>query len=181
MPGRYYYHSHFIDEETEAQRINKQSTGACMLSRVWLFVTPWTAARRTPCSSLFPGVCSDLCPLSQRHHLTISSSAIFFSFSLSQHQGLFHWLWHDALYLVCCHLLDCELLWGRKYSGLPQWLSGKESACNAGDAGDAVQSLGQEDPLEKEMANPAGKILWAEEPGRLQSIGSKRVRHNWRD
>ena len=38
-----------------------------------------------------------------------------------------------------------------------------------------VQSLGQEDPLEKEMATYsstlAWKILWREEPGRLQSIG----------
>ena len=33
----------------------------------------------------------------------------------------------------------------------PLWLSGKESACNAGDAGDIVQSLGREDPLEEEM------------------------------
>ena len=88
---------------------------------------------------------------------------------------------YDALYLVCCHLLDCELLWGRQYSGLPQWLRGKESACSTGEAGDAVRSLGQEDPLEKEMANPAWKIPRAEEPGGLQSIGLKRVRHNWRD
>ena len=35
--------------------------------------------------------------------------------------------------------------------GLPRWLNGKESACNAGDAGDVVRSLGWEDPLEKEM------------------------------
>ena len=39
-----------------------------------------------------------------------------------------------------------------------------------------VQSLGQEDPLEKEMATYssilAGKIPWTEEPGRLQSMGS---------
>ena len=45
-----------------------------------------------------------------------------------------------------------------------------------------VQSLGQEDPLEKEMAphssTLAWKILWTEEPGRLQSMGSQRVRHN---
>ena len=38
-----------------------------------------------------------------------------------------------------------------------------------------VQSLGQEDPLEKEMATqsntPAWKIPWTEKPGRLQSIG----------
>ena len=41
--------------------------------------------------------------------------------------------------------------------------------------------LGQEDPLEKEMAPYssifAWKIPWAEEPGRLQFIGSQRVRH----
>ena len=42
-----------------------------------------------------------------------------------------------------------------------------------------VQSLGKEDPLEKEMqATPVflpGKIPWMEEPGGLQSIGSQRV------
>ena len=45
-----------------------------------------------------------------------------------------------------------------------------------------VQSLGQEDPLEKEMATHsstlAWKIPWTEEPGRLQSMGSQRVGHN---
>ena len=45
-----------------------------------------------------------------------------------------------------------------------------------------VQSLGQEDPLEKEMAphssTLAWKIPWMEEPGRLQSMGWQRVRHN---
>ena len=44
-----------------------------------------------------------------------------------------------------------------------------------------VQSLGQEDPLEEEMATHssilARKIPWIEEPGGLQSIGSQRVRH----
>ena len=45
-----------------------------------------------------------------------------------------------------------------------------------------VQSLGQEDLLEKEMATHSSilvwKILWREEPGRLQSMGSQRVRHD---
>ena len=45
-----------------------------------------------------------------------------------------------------------------------------------------VQSLGQEDLLEKEMATHssilAWKIPWTEEPGRLQSIGSQRVGHD---
>ena len=46
-----------------------------------------------------------------------------------------------------------------------------------------VRSLGQEDPLEKEMATHsstiAWKIPWMEEPGRLQSVGSQRVGHDW--
>ena len=45
-----------------------------------------------------------------------------------------------------------------------------------------VQSLGREDPLEKEMAthssNLAWKIPWTEEPDGLQSVGTQRVRHN---
>ena len=45
-----------------------------------------------------------------------------------------------------------------------------------------VRSLGQEDPLEKEMATHssilAWRIPWTEEPGRLQSMGSQRVRHD---
>ena len=45
-----------------------------------------------------------------------------------------------------------------------------------------VQSLGQEDPLEKEMATHsnilAWRIPWTEEPGRLQSMGSQRVGHD---
>ena len=46
-----------------------------------------------------------------------------------------------------------------------------------------VQSLGWEDPLEEEMATCSGilawKIPWTEEPGRLQSMGSQKVRHYW--
>ena len=46
-----------------------------------------------------------------------------------------------------------------------------------------VWSLGQEDPLEKEMATHsstlAWKIPWAEEPGRWQSMGSQRVELDW--
>ena len=53
---------------------------------------------------------------------------------------------------------------------------------NAGDAETQVRFLGQEDPLEEEMASHpsilAWKIPWTEEPGRIQSMGSQRVRHN---
>ena len=47
---------------------------------------------------------------------------------------------------------------------------------------DWVQSLGREDPLEKEMATHssilAWRIPWMEEPGGLQSMGLKRVGHD---
>ena len=45
-----------------------------------------------------------------------------------------------------------------------------------------VQSLGREDPLEKEMATHSNILAWeipgTEEPGGLQSMGSQRVRHD---
>ena len=45
-----------------------------------------------------------------------------------------------------------------------------------------VLSLGQEDPLEKQMATHSSilvwRILWTEEPGGLQSMGSQTVRHD---
>ena len=49
------------------------------LGHVRLFVTPWTAARQTPCPSPTPGVYSNSCPLSWWCHLTISSSVVPFS------------------------------------------------------------------------------------------------------
>ena len=59
---------------------------------------------------------------------------------------------------------------------------GSEVKASAWNAGDRVQSQGREDPLEKEMATHsstlAWRIPWREEPGRLQSMGSKRVGHN---
>ena len=48
-----------------------------------------------------------------------------------------------------------------------------------------VWFLGQEDPLEEGMATHSSilpwRIPWTEEPGRLESIGSQRVRHDWSD
>ena len=46
-----------------------------------------------------------------------------------------------------------------------------------------VWSLGWEDPLEKEIATHSSTLAWKiprmEKPGRLQSMGSQRVGHNW--
>ena len=45
-----------------------------------------------------------------------------------------------------------------------------------------VQALGWADPLEQGMATHSSilswRMMWTEEPGRLQSIGSQRVGHN---
>ena len=57
--------------------------------------------------------------------------------------------------------------------GFPGGSDSKESACNAGDQ---VQSLGQEDPLEKGMVTQssilAWRIPWIEEPGEPQSMST---------
>ena len=56
---------------------------------------------------------------------------------------------------------------------------GKDLPANAGTQ---VPSLGQEDPLEEEMATRSSfltwNISWTEESGRLQSVGPQRVRPN---
>ena len=58
----------------------------------------------------------------------------------------------------------------------------KSLPASTGDAEAWVQSLGQEDALEKEMVPHssilAGKIPWTEEPGGLPSKRSQRVRHS---
>ena len=63
-------------------------------------------------------------------------------------------------------------------SDFPGGADGEASDYNAGYPG----PLGWEDPLEKEMTTHsstlAWKILWTEEYGRLQSMGSQRIRHN---
>ena len=45
-----------------------------------------------------------------------------------------------------------------------------------------LRSLGREDPLQKEMATHSSILAWeipqTQEPGRLQSMGSQRVRHD---
>ena len=67
--------------------------------------------------------------------------------------------------------------------GLPGGSVVKNLPANVGTQEMPVQSLGQEDPLEEEMATHssilAWKIPWTEEPGRLEPTGSKRVGHDW--
>ena len=62
--------------------------------------------------------------------------------------------------------------------GLPKWLSGKESACNAGDLGSipgSGRSRGEGNGTHSSIL--AWEVPWTEEPGGLQSVGSQRVGH----
>ena len=69
------------------------------------------------------------------------------------------------------------------YLELPPWLSSKVAQPTMQETW--VQSLDLEDPLEEGMATHysilSWRIPWTEESGRLQSIWSQRVRHNWSD
>ena len=71
-----------------------------LLSRVWLFVTPWTTARQVPLSSTFSEFAQTHVlwvgyAIQPSHPLSPSSLPVF---SLSQHQGLFQWV--SCSYLV---------------------------------------------------------------------------------
>jgi len=59
---------------------------------------------------------------------------------------------------------------------------GRNPLVSAGDLRDVGSILGWEDPLEEEMATHSSitvwRIPWTNEPGRLQSTGLQRVRHD---
>ena len=90
--------------------------------------------------------------------------------------------------LACCNS------WGRKESETTELLNWNELWFRASLVAQMVkrlptmqetqvQSLGQVDPLEKEMTPHSNTLAWKiprmEEPGRLQSVGLKRVRYGW--
>ena len=66
--------------------------------------------------------------------------------------------------------------------GFPGGTRGEEPPASAGDIRDSGSFPGQEDPLQEGMATHpsilAWRIPWTEEPGRLESMGSRRVGHN---
>ena len=65
------------------------------------------------------------------------------------------------------------------YLGFPSGSDGKEFACNEGDLG-SIPRLGRS-PGEGKATHSsilAWDIPWTKEPGRLQSMGSQRVRHD---
>ena len=85
---------------------------------------------------------------------------------------------------ISCLVFKTNILFLKLYCelGLPDGSDSEEFACNATMQETWVQSLGQEDPQENEMATHSSilgwRIPWTEEPGGLQSMGSQRVRHD---
>ena len=83
------------------------------------------------------------------------------------------WFWYMLIFEN-----HCSSLWASHVE-----LVGKNLPARAGDWEMGVQPLGQKDPLEESMATHSSifswRILWTEEPGGLQSMGSQRVGHDW--
>ena len=108
-----------------------------------------------------------------KHYRTVYIFVIPF---LVQQYGLFFWdvsVWQISR--TSFKVLQDFSRWGFLVAQTVKRLSAMQET--------RVQSLGWEDPLEKEMATHsstlAWKIPWTEEPDRLQSTGSQRVRHDW--
>jgi len=95
---------------------------------------------------------------------------------------LFPLLYWSIIYLQCYNNFRCTTQWFimfLDYMLLKLSVSvGKEPACNAGDARDMGLIPGWGRSPGGGHGNP---IPWAEEPGRLQSMGSQRVGHDWSD
>ena len=81
---------------------------------------------------------------------------------------------HICEYIIICISEECRFVKAIMVAQTIKCLSTMQET--------QVRSLGQEDPLEKEMAihssTIAWKIPWTEEPGRLQSMGPQRVGHD---
>ena len=109
---------------------------------------------------------SMLAPLSKS---TDHKLRVYFWFSVLCHRYVY--LWHMSM------PIHTDLCFEIRTSLVAQMVK-----CLATTRKTWVRSLGQEETLEKEMATHystlAWKIPWMEEPGRLQSMGSQKVRHD---
>ena len=91
-----------------------------------------------------------------------------------------HYVFNGHLYCITCQnflpFKECLTFhWASLVARMVENLSAMQEI--------QVQSLGQKDPLDKEMANHssilAGRIPWTEETGRLQFMGSQTVVYDW--
>ena len=134
---------------------------------------------RLSCPSLSPGVCSDSCPLSQWCHPTISSSVTSFS-SCSQS-------FPTSVFFPMTQLFSSggqstfKLIITTHKNMLPWWL--RRWRIHLKCRRPRVDPWSQEGPLGKEITSYsnilAWRILWTEEPGRLQFMVLQRVEYGW--
>ena len=128
-----------------------------LLSHVWLFVTPWTAARQASLSIYLPEfaqVCVHLVgdaihpPRRPWGHKELDTTE-----RLSTHTSF------ATLFSFCLQSFPASSLVAQKVKRLPIMQETR------------VRSLGQEDPLQKEMATHSSTLVWEvpwmEEPGGL--------------
>ena len=106
---------------------------------------------------------------------------------LERRGGILYWptelkisnFWDNKI-IHLYHSRPLSLCFNSHRKGFPGGSAVKNLPANAGDEG---SSQGQEDPLEKGMANCSSilvwEIQWTEEPGRLQSMGSQRGLYDW--
>ena len=141
------------------------------LSRVWLFVTPWTAAHQASLSFVISQSLlrfMSIEPVMLSNHLILCHPlllpSIFPSIRVFSHESALHIRWPK--YWSFSFSIDPS----NEYSGLisfrTDWL---DLLTYMPSIGIWTKVLG---------ATLAWKIPWMEEPGRLQSIRSQRVRHD---
>ena len=111
--------------------------------------------------------------------------------NLSQHQGLFQWVGSSHQMAKVLELQHQSFQWISRVDFLQSWLVW--SLCSPKDSQESSPRPKFKDTnfnfiyththIEKEMATHpstlARKISWTEKPGRLQSMGSQRVEHDW--
>ena len=132
----------------------------CMLSHVQLFVTLWTVACQAPVSMGF----------FRREYWSGSS-------------GPRGWTPVPCVSCLTGGFFTTEPPGKFYHFSFPGGLDGNESAFNAGDLG-LILGLGRSTWVGNDCALRFSSVLawripWTQEPGRLQSMGSQRVRHNW--
>ena len=170
------------------------------VSHIWLSVTPWTLARQAPLSTGFSrpkiGVgCHFLLQIfltqgSNPRLLHWQAGSLPLSHQGSPLKGWINWLITFSRACNKPNQLKNKFLNKALWIVIPTKSVGMENPLMAHRLKylppmweTQVWSLGREDPLEKEMVTHssilAWRIPWTEKPGRLQSMGSQRVGHDW--
>ena len=171
------------------------------------FATPWTVACRSSVHGILQARILEWVAISSsrgssqpRDQTQVSCIAGRFFTIWANREALVYW---SVLVNIWSFIQNSELTCYQGWRGWMDWWVGwvekirksysgrgfpggtlvKNLPANTGNARDSVRSLGGEDPLEEEMTAHssilAWKTPWTEEPGRLQFMGSQRVRYDW--